>query len=65
MLKPAINSSWAPVLKLKALVQDRKENMFSNPIFQAGVYFDPRFRSIPLNKSQQANAKQLISDLHQ
>lgn len=63
MLKPPVNSSWAPALKLKALVNERKQKILSNPIIQAGIYLDPRFRIISLNTEQQANAKQLIRSI--
>lgn len=63
MLKAAVNSDWPPAQKLKKLVNERKEKIYSNPIIQAGIYLDPRFRTLTLNQNQQANAKKIINSL--
>lgn len=63
MLKPAVNSNWPAAKKLKALVIERKEKIYSNPIIQAGIYLDPRFRTLSLDLNQRENAKQVISSI--
>lgn len=60
MLSPTINSDWPPAKKLKELVNARKEKIDENPIIQAGIYLDPRFRSISLSGMKQSAAKQVI-----
>lgn len=60
MLNPAINSDWPPAKKLRELVTARKEKIDENPIIQAGIYLDPRFRTISLSGMNQNSAKQVI-----
>lgn len=50
-------------MQLKAFVDDRKAKILSNPIIQAGIYLDPRFRTLTLDKAQQENGKQVIRSL--
>lgn len=60
MLHPSVNSDWAPAKTLKELLNGRKEKIDENPIIKAGIYLDPRFRSISLSGIEQNAAKQVI-----
>jgi hAT family C-terminal dimerisation region len=60
MLSSEVISGWDPAQKLKSLLNGRREKIGENPIIQAGIYLDPRFRSISLSGISQNSAKQVI-----
>lgn len=64
MLSPMIKSNWKFAEKLKDLVKARRDKIDENPIIQAGIYLDPRFRNISLNGIAQNTAKQTIRAIY-
>jgi hypothetical protein len=53
-----------PAKKLKEYLNGRRDKILENPIVEAGIYLDPRFRNISLSGIHQNCAKQTIRALH-